>query len=516
MKRFIILFLVLFIIICVVAKGQNSVATSSSTLKTTPIIKVIPDLNHLQKWDDSNGDTADPFWADDNNLYHFNCDGRGFGTQPRNFCFNKLMGTDLLSLKGSLVNQMDEYGKAGEMEKDSSNWKVTGQECIDGVFYGFVVCNLYGNKSKDPLMRQTSYNASLIKSTDRGLTWNRSEKENYNSPMWPGSRFGAPCFIHYGMNGGFVKNDNADKFVYVLSNNGFWNGGDDFILARIKRVDLPKLSTADWMYYCGGNGLQDNSWTGDIGKAIPILSHSAKLGWTAPAFIPSINRYLVVSWHITPTLKKWFEPGLITYDFYEAEHPWGPWSFVSSFNDSFLVEGHMYGPNLCAKYQERNGDDVKIELFTSGCPFEDKPNGLYKMWRIPLILKTKPLPQVSMINDNDPAIRYSGNWQVSIKNGFHYYQDDIHYSKMPGDSVEYTFTGTGIELLSEKFNDHGDIDIFIDGQPSGSANLKVVNFPRLTQISVFSLQGMSKAQHTITIVNKSLDYVTIDAFKISQ
>ncbi len=76
----------------------------------TPIITVVPDLNHLQKWDDMHGDTADPFWADDDNLYHFTCDGRGFGKQQRNFCFNKLTGPDLLHLQGTLVNSMDEYG----------------------------------------------------------------------------------------------------------------------------------------------------------------------------------------------------------------------------------------------------------------------------------------------------------------------------------------------------------------------------------------------------------------------
>ena len=506
-------FLVLFLIYGVVGEAQNSV-TSSSTHKTTPIIKVIPDLNHLQKWDDSNGDTADPFWADDDNLYHFICDGRGFGTQSRNFCLNKLMGSDLLNLKGSLVNPMDEYGKNGAMEKDSSNWKVTGQECIDGVFYTFVVCNFYGNKSKDPLMRQTSLNASLIKSTDHGLTWTRSKKENYESPMWPGSRFGAPCFIHYGRNGGQVTQDNADKYVYALSNNGFWNGGDDFILARIRRTDLPKLNPADWTYYNGGKGLKNSSWTNDIAKARPILRQPAKLGWTAPTFIHSLNRYMLVSWYITPTLKKWFQPGLITYDFYEAEHPWGPWTFVSSLDDSFLVGGHMYGPNLCAKYQERDGDDVKIELFTSGCPFPDKPDGLYKMWRIPLILKTKSLPKSIMINDDDSTIHYIGNWLVGHKRGFHDYQDDTHYSNTPGDACEFTFTGTGIELLSEKYRDQGNIDIYIDGLQRGNVNLKVADFPRLAQISVFSLQGMPSGQHSIRIVNKSSDFVNIDAFTI--
>jgi len=213
-------------------------------------------------------------------------------------------------------------------------------------------------------------------------------------------------------------------------------------------------------------------------------------------------------------LKKWFLPGLITYDFYEAEHPWGPWTFVSSFDDSFMVGGHMYGPNLCAKYQERDSDDVKIELFTSGTPFKDKPDGLYKLWCIPLILKTKPLPKSMMVNDNDSTIHYIGNWLFGSKRGFHDYLDDTHYSNTPGDAVEYTFTGTGIELLSEKYLDQGNIDIFIDGLQRGNVNLKVTDFPRLAQISVFSLLGMPLGQHSIRIVNKSSDFVNIDAFTI--
>ena len=503
-------------VLSVLAAGLLPAAPGAADAEvgTTPIAAVVPDLHGMQKWDDMQGDTADPFWADDGNLYHFTCDGRGFGQQQRNLCFNQLAGPDLPHLKGSLVNAMDEYGKANATGADGATWKVAGQECIDGVFYAFVVRNIYGNKSKDPLMRQTSFNASLIKSTDRGLTWSRSADLNHAAPMWPGPRFGGPGFIHYGQNGGQAARDRADQFVYIVSNNGFWNGGDDFILGRIRRADLPGLNAADWRYYAGGDGLEDRSWTGDCAKAKPILAAPAKLGWTSPVFVPTLNRYLLVSCYVTPTLKKWFEPGQVVYDFYEAGHPWGPWTFVSSFDDRFLAQGHMYGPNLCAKFQERSGDDVKIELFTSGCPFQDKPDGLYKMWRIPLVLRTRPLPEVTLVNDDDPAIRYLGIWQASAKRGYHDYQDDVHYSKTPGDAVEYTFAGTGIELLSEKFYEQGGIDVFEDGRPCGSVHLKVNDFPRLAQIRVFSVQGLPAGQHKIRIANTSSDYVAIDAFEV--
>ncbi len=323
--------------------------------------------------------------------------------------------------------------------------------------------------------------------------------------MWPGTRFGAPGFFHYGKNGGHVAKNNADKFVYTISNNGFWNGGDDFILARVLRTDLTRLNAADWSYYVGGDGLADGSWTKDLAKARPILSRPAKLGWTSPVFIPALNRYLLVSWYVSPTLKQWFTPELVTYDFYEAEHPWGPWTFVSSFDDRFLGQRgkHMYGPNLCAKYQEKIGDDVKADLYTSGCPFEADASGLYKMWRIPLILKTKLPPAATLVGSDDPAVRYAGNWQT------------IRFSKTPGDSVEFSFTGTGVELLTDKSNEQGSVDIFVDGRPQGTVNLRVEDFPRLSKIRVFGVQGLTRGKHTIQVVNKGTDAVSIDAFSVT-
>jgi hypothetical protein len=62
--------------------------------------------------------------------------------------------------------------------------------------------------------------------------------------MWPGSRFGAPYFIHYGQNGGSVTNDDADKYVYSISNNGFWDDGDDYILGRVPRSKISALNPA--------------------------------------------------------------------------------------------------------------------------------------------------------------------------------------------------------------------------------------------------------------------------------
>lgn len=484
----------------------------SPAMASCPIREVVPDLNAIRKWHDSNGDTADPFWADDDGLYTFMCDGRGFGKDNKNLNFNRLGNGDWAGLIGSPVNPMSDYGKNNQKGPDHATWKVTGQECIDGVFYAFVSRNVYGNENKgDPLMRQSSFNASLIKSTDRGFTWTRSADENYKSPHWPGTRFGAPGFFHYGKNGGMVTQDDANKYVYAISNNGFWNGGDDMILARIERAKLPHLQASDWTYYAG----QPSAWVSSLDQAVPVLSRPAKLGWTSPTYVPTLQRYLLVSWYVTPTLKKWFEPNEVIYDFFEAPHPWGPWTQVpSSLSDRFITDGHMYGPNVTAKFQVVGPDCVRVKLFTSGCGFEDKPSGLYKMWCIPLLLKTQPQPTSRIINDNDPSIVYHGAWSSVPKPKPHYQDGDVHATQDKGDSLELTFEGTGIDVLSEKFHDLGEMEVFLDGTSRGTVNLALKNFPRLAGIAVFSIRDLALGKHTVRLVNRRSTWVVVDAFRI--
>jgi hypothetical protein len=366
------------------------IIASTNAFAATPVTEVFMDTNHICKSDDSHGDTWDPFWADDGNLYTFNCDGRGFGRVAQNLAFNGLTGDAPEKLSGRVISTMDAYGKSHQRNPDGSTWKALGQECIDGVFYCFVSRQTYGSASQDAWLRQTSGNASLIKSTDRGLTWARSAAENYEHPMWPGGRFGAPYFIHYGQNGGSLTNDAAEKFVYAISNNGFWDDGDDYVLGRVPRNKIAGLNPADWTYYGGGDGRDAKNWSGGLSNAVPIFSAPKRCGTTAPCFVPALGIYLMADWFTPGKLKKWFKPDEIDYAFYQAEHPWGPWKFINSCDDKFLGgSNHMYGPNLCAKFQKQTGNGAEIWLFNSGCHFKNDP-GLYKFWGLPLILRTAP------------------------------------------------------------------------------------------------------------------------------
>jgi hypothetical protein len=372
---------------------------------------------------------------------------------------------------------------------------------------------VYGKDSKDPQLRQTTFNASLIKSTDRGRTWTRSAKENYARPMWPGRKFSTPYFIHYGKNGGQVTQDQADKYVYAISTDGFWNNGDAYHLGRVLRSKLPDLNASDWTFYAGGDGAIDTSWTSDLEKAEPILKAPSQCGMTGATYVPALKRYVMIVWSNT-RLPKWYEPDEQIYSFYQAEHPWGPWSLVSSTSDRHIVGGNMYGPALCAKFQESIGSDVKLWMFTSGCPFEDKPSGLYKAWAMPVVLRTGPIAKVTVIDDASESITYRGNWSAAKAHKLGYEQRTIHFTTTEGDSAELSFEGTGIELLSEKHPDLGKVDVYIDDQLVQTVDLAHQNFPRLIRVCVFSKRDLSPGRHTIKLVSKGGGYVTVDAFRV--
>ena len=499
----------------VLARSNSLLASPRDLSSATHVTDVSFDLDHLVKWDDSNGDTWDPFWADDDNLYAFNCDGRGFGTQGRNLAFNKFEGTSADRLKGTLVNSMDEYGAGGKQGSDNATWKACGQECIDGVFYAFVSRNVYGKDSNDPLLRQTAANSSLIKSTDRGLTWTRTAAENYDRPMWPGSRFGAPFFVHYGRNGGQVPQDNGTAYVYAISTNGFWNDGDFFILGRVRRKKLPNLKAEDWEYYLEGDGARSQSWTLRIEDAGKLLSAPAECGQSPMCYIPSLRIYLLISWYSTGAMTKWFEPNQMRYSFYQAEHPWGPWSPVSSPTDDFIGgKGHMYGPSLCAKFQRLEGADLHMPLFTSGCPFEDRPTGLYKAWQIPIVLKTLPLPRSYMVDYADPRIQYEGDWFLSNVIDWPKPPSDAQMSRSAGDSAQIAFEGVGIEYLGQKDKEQGAAKIYLDGTLQETVSLRMDDFPRLSGVVLFSKRDLARARHVLRVVSESETPVTLQSFRV--
>ena len=186
----------------------------------------------------------------------------------------------------------------------------------------------------------------------------------------------------------------------------------------------------------------------------------------------------MVVWYNTYKMIKWFEPNEMRYEFYQAPHPWGPWTAINGFSDRFLATGHMYGPSLCAKFQRREGPDVKMTLFTAGCPFEDQPSGLYKAWAIPLILKTVPQPPSKVV---------------------------------PATSADYAFSGTGVDYITDKDKGAGSVAVYVDGKLAETVSLAVDNFPKLRGVTVFRARWPRPGRHSIRIARQPS---AADAFRV--
>jgi hypothetical protein len=296
-----------------------------------------------------------------------------------NIMVNEIFDDRPDSLEGVTVNKMTEYGKIAEIGADGCAWKSSGCISVDGALYLVVARHHYGDNSGDPTKRQIARNASLIKSLDGGKTWVRSAKENYDHPMFP-QRFTAPYFINYGQDGHEAVADDSDRYVYALSNDGFWDNGDNLILGRVLRSKLPDLNAADWQFLRSGDGAQDANWTSNVSDATPVLTNTNHLGSSGATYLPAQKCYFMIGWYYPAGGGKMPNAHTITiWNFYTAPHPWGPWTTIGA--QTWSPQGY-YCPGFCSKFNSPDGKT--IWAFTAG-DWTNHP--FYKLTAIPLTLQ---------------------------------------------------------------------------------------------------------------------------------
>ena len=328
---------------------------------------------------DNIGDTWVGAWGRDGSLYTPSDDTFGFnGAGNSNIAVNQITGDDLLALTGETVNTMADYGVSSQELADGCNWKSGGCISIDGVLYLVISRHKYGQSSGDPFRRQTAKNASIIKSVNQGRSWARSALENYDHPMFPGSRFATPYFVDFGKNEqGRV--DLADRYVYGISNNGFWDNGDSMVLGRVLRQNLGKLNGSDWEFYAGGEGMLAANWTRDMSRARLILDQPNHLGMTGATYIPAFHCYLMIGWYYPKGGGKLADASRETvWDFYQSPKPWGPWSKFASHR--FVPQGY-YGPSVCLKFSANHGK--RLFAMTTG---DWNDHSVYRLTFVPLDL----------------------------------------------------------------------------------------------------------------------------------
>ena len=363
---------------CQVSSGGGAQAvTSTFTVTTTADLPSMPitglSMGAITQYDAINpanqmwGDTYYNCRSNDGTTYLTSGDTTGWqesGSPAQNYTAMQLVKfTNESPLAGVTVNPFTAYGAASTgTGDDHRSQKPSGLFCMNGQI--FAATGRQTNIATGGMGTATAftqYAGQVISSADKGASWN-----NFQSPTMfsangsvtsPASaamfgttptNMGSATFVMYCGDDGTLgykapcnRTDNADAYVYLMANDGYWDSGNALYLARVPRAKLANLSAGDYQFYEGGDGRADSSW-GAQPSATAVISNAGKLGEPSVQYIPALNRYLLLTFSYPQGLA----PGNSHAEHtlwlgYEAPHPWGPWTLV--YSTEWMTEGY-YNP----------------------------------------------------------------------------------------------------------------------------------------------------------------------------
>ena len=88
----------------------------------------------------------------------------------------------------------------------------------------------------------------------------------------------------------------------------------------------------------------------------------------------------------------------------------------------------------------------------------------------------------------------------------------MHSTSINGAYFEYTFNGTGIDYISDRDSNRGNLDIYIDGVLQTTVNA-YNSSPQVRQV-LYSKIGLTEGVHTLKVVKQSGSYADVDILQV--
>lgn len=276
----------------------------------------------------SDGDLWPSCWADDDEVYTANGDGRGFSDEPwRDIVVNRVSGTPETGLSGVKLAEAEEVGTVWA-DPSEYNRKPTGMVCVNGVLYLAIQDLKKGANAFDDVP-----NASISRSDDHGRTWRKTDEA-----MFTDHRFTTIFFLDFGKNSAHaVPALGSDDGAYVYAYGTDWNWRTSnsgtvpdptaLFLARVRPDDVQDRTK--WRFLSGIDHQNRPSWSPHIEQKVPVLADTLRrfpdvrpdkygnlsvISQGGVLYNAGLQRYIYTSWS---------DP---TFEFYEAPTPWGPWN----------------------------------------------------------------------------------------------------------------------------------------------------------------------------------------------
>jgi Carbohydrate esterase 2 N-terminal len=118
----------------------------------------------------------------------------------------------------------------------------------------------------------------------------------------------------------------------------------------------------------------------------------------------------------------------------------------------------------------------------------------------------------NLLDDDDLRIGYLGSWSSSGSRNLGDLDNGVHYTQQDGASATITFTGTGIDFLTETNSDEGDVGITLDGVAQSTVSANTAQ--RQTRFPLYSVSGLTAGQHTLTVTKLGGTYLLVDGFTL--
>ncbi|MGA7058048.1 MAG: DUF4185 domain-containing protein [Terriglobales bacterium] len=302
-----------------------------------------------------NGDLWPSCWAEDDNLYAANGDGKGFGKVYTDMAVSRISGAPR-KLTGTTIATNVGTNWSGSIYTR----KPTGMLCRGGAIY-LAFQNLNESTFDDAPA------ASIAKSVDNGATWTwDASAPMFGTPSNAASpkayKFTTIFFLDYGQDSANA----IDGYVYAYGLDNNWRSQEGMFLGR---VPAEKVQTrASWEFYAGASSDGAPVWTADITQKIPVLTDTRLLypvmfGPDCPPYQQVIaqggvtydaplQKYIFASWSCS------------THELYEASQPWGPWNHFQSTDFGPLRLTHnrgQYGTSLPSKFISTDGQTLWLQ-----------------------------------------------------------------------------------------------------------------------------------------------------------
>ncbi|MBN2115730.1 MAG: hypothetical protein JW730_04125 [Anaerolineales bacterium] len=121
-----------------------------------------------------------------------------------------------------------------------------------------------------------------------------------------------------------------------------------------------------------------------------------------------------------------------------------------------------------------------------------------------------PPPTATKYDDADGGWTYSG-FTATTSTGP--YLDTFRYSTAVGSTAEFDFTGSRITIIYSENSNRGDLEVYIDGNPTPVATINQYNATRVWQAS-WTSGDLGPGPHTVRLVHAAGATVDIDAIEV--